>query len=225
MKIIFCLPGREYSREFLLSWSDLLVQTIKKGHEVLISQQYSSMVHFARAKCLGGDVLKGATQKPFQGQVEYDVIMWIDSDIVFSADDFFKMLDSPHDVTCGSYMMSDLKNLCVVKNWDTDYFKKNGSFEFITPEMLKGYKDLTDERYLKVVYAGMGWMMIKNGAIEKLEYPWFSSDTEKMLGEDGQTIVDLCSEDVSFCRALDKVGVSIMLDTTIRVGHQKPMII
>lgn len=225
MKIIFCLPGREYSREFLLSWSDLLVQTIKKGHEVLISQQYSSMVHFARAKCLGGDVLKGATQKPFQGQIEYDMIMWIDSDIVFSADDFFKLIDSPHDVTCGSYMMSDLKNLCVVKNWDTDYFKKNGSFEFITPEMLKGYKDLTDERYLKVVYAGMGWMMIKNGAIEKLEYPWFTSDTEKMLGEDGQTIVDLCSEDVSFCRALDKVGVSIMLDTTVRVGHQKPMII
>lgn len=225
MKIIFCLPGCEYSREFLLSWSDLLVQTIKKGHEVLISQQYSSMVNFARAKCLGGDVLKGATQKPFQGQVEYDVIMWIDSDIVFSADDFFKMLDSPHDVTCGSYMMSDLKNLCVVKNWDTDYFKKNGSFEFITPEMLKGYKDLTDERYLKVVYAGMGWMMIKNGAIEKLEYPWFTSDTEKMLGEDGQTIVDLCSEDVSFCRALGKVGVSIMLDTTVRVGHLKPMII
>lgn len=225
MKIIFCLPGREYSREFLLSWSDLLVQTIKKGHEVLISQNYSSMVHFARAKCLGGDVLKGATQKPFQGKIEYDVIMWVDSDIVFSADDFFKMLDSPHDVTCGSYMMSDLKNLCVVKNWDTDYFKKNGTFEFITPEMLKGYKDLTDERYLKVVYAGMGWMMIKNGAIEKLEYPWFSSDIEKMLGEDGQTIVDLCSEDVSFCRALDKAGVSIMLDTTIRVGHQKPMII
>lgn len=225
MKIIFCLPGREYSREFLLSWSDLLVQTIKKGHEVLISQQYSSMVHFARAKCLGGDVLKGATQKPFQGQIEYDMIMWIDSDIVFSADDFFKLIDSPHDVTCGSYMMSDLKNLCVVKNWDTDYFKKNGSFEFITPEMLKGYKDLTDERYLKVVYAGMGWMMIKNGAIEKLEYPWFTSDTETMLGEDGQTIVDLCSEDVSFCRALDKVGVSIMLDTTVRVGHQKPMII
>jgi hypothetical protein len=225
MKIIFCLPGREYSREFLLSWSDLLVQTIKKGHEVLISQQYSSVVHFARAKCLGGDVLKGATQKPFQGQVEYDYIMWIDSDIIFSPDDFFKMLDSPHDVTAGYYMMSDLKNLCVVKNWDADYFKQNGSFEFITPEMLKGFKDLTDERYLKVAYSGMGWMLIKSGVIEKLDYPWFKSDTETFLGADGQTIVDISSEDVSFCRALDKVGVPVMLDTSIRVGHIKPVVI
>jgi hypothetical protein len=225
MKIIFCLPGREYSREFLLSWSDLLVQTIKKGHEVLISQQYSSVVHFARAKCLGGDVLKGATQKPFQGQVEYDYIMWIDSDIIFSPDDFFKMLDSPHDVTAGYYMMSDLKNLCVVKNWDADYFKQNGTFEFITPEMLKGFKDLTDERYLKVAYSGMGWMLIKNGVIEKLDYPWFKSDTETFLGADGQTIVDISSEDVSFCRALDKLGVPVMLDTSIRVGHIKPVVI
>jgi hypothetical protein len=225
MKIIFCLPGREYSREFLLSWSDLLVQTIKKGHEVLISQQHSSVVHFARAKCLGADVLKGATQKPFQGQIEYDCIMWIDSDIVFSPDDFFKLLDSPHDVTAGSYMMADLKNLCAVKNWDTEYFKTNGTFEFITPEMLKGVKDLTDERYLKVAYCGMGWMMIKNGVIEKLDYPWFKSDVETFLGKEGQTIVDLCSEDVSFCRALEKAGVQIMLDTTLRVGHLKPMII
>jgi len=40
MKIVFALPGREYSREFLLAWSDLMLQCIKKGHEVMISQQY-----------------------------------------------------------------------------------------------------------------------------------------------------------------------------------------
>ena len=151
--------------------------------------------------------------------------MWIDSDIVFNPDDFFKMLDSPHDVTAGYYMMADLKNLCVVKNWDADYFKQNGSFEFITPEMLKGFKDLTDERYLKVAYSGMGWMLIKSGVIEKLDYPWFKSDTETFLGADGQTIIDISSEDVSFCRALDKVGVPVMLDTSIRVGHIKPVLI
>jgi hypothetical protein len=220
MKIIFCLPGREYSREFLLSWSDLLVQSIKQGHEVLISQNYSSVVHLARAKCLGGNVLKGPSQKPFQGEIDYDVLMWIDSDMVFKPDDFFQLLDSPHDVTCGTYMMSDLKSLCSVKTWDSEFFKKNGSFEFITPEMLKGVKDLTDERYLNVAYSGMGWMCIKKGTLEKLSYPWFTSDLEQI-----DDLVDICSEDVSFCRALEKAGCPIMLDTTIRVGHIKPMII
>ena len=86
------MPGRSYSREFLLAWSDLLMQASSRGHQVMISQQYSSVVHFARAKCMGGDVLKGPDQKPFQGSVDYDVMMWIDSDIVFKPDDFFALL-------------------------------------------------------------------------------------------------------------------------------------
>ena len=54
---------------------------------------------------LGGDVLAGPNQKPFQGKVDYDVIVWIDSDIIFTPEDVFKLLDSPHDVTAGVYMM------------------------------------------------------------------------------------------------------------------------
>jgi len=221
MKIVFCLPGREYSREFLLSWSDLLVQTIKRGHEVLISQNYSSVVHFARTRCLGGSLMSGILQKPFQGQIEYDYMMWIDSDMVFNQDDFFKLLDSPHDVTCGTYMMQDLKNLAAVKEMNVDYFKKHGNYEFITPETLKQ----DGEQYMKVDYSGMGWMLIKSGVIEKLQYPWFTSETQTILADDGSTIVELYSEDVTFCLALAKVGVPIMLDTNIRVGHQKSMII
>ena len=101
------MPGRSYSREFLLAWSDLLIQATAKGHQCMISQQYSSVVHFARARCLGGDVLKGPDQKPFQGNVEYDAMMWIDSDMVFKPDDFFSLLESPHDVTAGIYMTED----------------------------------------------------------------------------------------------------------------------
>ena len=224
MKIVFALPGREYSREFILAWSDLMLQCLKKGYEVMISQQHSSVVHFARAKCLGGNVLAGPGQKPFQGEVEYDYIMWIDSDIIFTPDDLFKMLDSPHDVTAGMYMMENLKNLAAVKEWNEDYFKQNGTFEFLTPEMVKGAKDFTGDRYLEVAYAGMGWMLIKKGVIESLQYPWFRSDIHTMLNGD-KTIVDLSSEDVSFCRALKEAGHPVMLDTNVRVGHQKPMII
>ena len=108
VKIVFCLPGKDYSREFLLSWSDLIMQAGAKGHNIMISQQYSSVVHFARAKCMGGDALKGPDQKPFQGAVDYDVMMWIDSDMVFKPEDFFKLLESPHDVTAGLYMMENM---------------------------------------------------------------------------------------------------------------------
>jgi len=215
MRVVFCLPGREYSREFLLAWSDLLMQATSKGHQVMISQNYSSVVHFARAKCLGGDVLKGAAQKPFQGQVEYDAMMWIDSDIVFKPEDFFRILESPHDVTAGLYMMEDLQHMAVVKEWNEEYFQKYGTFKFLRPDDVVGAPE-----YMEVAYAGMGWMLIHKGVVEDLKYPWFWSDLQK-IGD----LADMSSEDVAFCRALKEAGHPVHLDTKLRVGHQKKMII
>ena len=187
------------------------MQATSKGHQILVSQQYSSVVHFARAKCLGGDVLKGPDQKPFQGEVDYDALMWIDSDIVFKPDDFFKMLESPHDVTAGLYMMEDLQHFATVQEWNEDFFKKNGTFQFMRPDDVRGAP-----RYVQVAYSGMGWMLIKRGVVEKLKYPWFWSDLER-VGD----LVDMNSEDVAFCRAIGGVHI----DTTVRVGHQKLMVL
>ena len=222
VKVVFCMPGRQYSREFLLAWSDLLMQASSRGHQVMISQQYSSVVHFARAKCMGGDVLKGPDQKPFQGNVEYDVMMWIDSDIVFKPDDFFALLESPHDVTAGMYMMEDLQHFATVKEWDEDFFAKNGTFKFMKPEDIVrvGEADSPSSSYLPVAYTGMGWMMIRKGVVETIKYPWFHSDLQTV-----GSLVDMNSEDVSFCRALQAAGHTIHVDTKIRVGHQKLMLI
>ena len=216
VKVIFCMPGREYSREFLLSWSDLLMQASAKGHQIMISQQYTSVVHFARAKCLGGDVLAGPDQKPFQGKVEYDVMMWIDSDIVFKPEDFFNILESPHDVTAGLYMMENMQEFAAVKDWDKEHFAKHGSFKFLRPDDIAG-----GEQYQKVAYSGMGWMMIRKGVVEDLKYPWFYGPLEVI----NESVVDMNSEDVSFCKALEAAGHPIYVDTKVRVGHQKSLVI
>ena len=215
VKVVFCMPGRTYSREFLLAWSDLLMQASNRGHQIMISQQYSSVVHFARAKCLGGDVLKGPDQKPFQGQVDYDVMMWIDSDIVFKPEDFFNLLESPHDVTAGLYMMEDLQHFAAVAEWNEDFFTKFGTFKFLRPDDIQGAP-----QYMPVAYAGMGWMMIRKGVVESLKYPWFWSDLQT-VGD----LKDMNSEDVAFCRALQTAGHTVYVDTKCRVGHQKLMLI
>ena len=211
------MPGRMYSREFLLAWSDLLMQASSRGHQIMISQQYSSVVHFARAKCLGGDVLKGPDQKPFQGQVEYDAMMWIDSDVIFKPDDLFELLESPHDVTAGLYMMEDLQHFAAVKEWDEEFFSKNGTFKFLSPPEVA---DESTPRYLPVAYSGMGWMLIRKGVVESLKYPWFWSELQSV-----GSLVDMNSEDVSFCKAIQAAGHAIHVDTKVRVGHQKLMLI
>ena len=214
VKIVFCLPGREYSRESLMSWTDLMNQCNAKGHQCMVSQNYSPVVHFSRSKCLGADINAGTRQVPFQGNVDYDVLMWIDSDIVFQPKDVLALLESPHDVTAGYYLSEDLQTIPAFKAWDEEYFVKNGMFEFLTVDTLP------KDQYVQVAYSGMGFMMIRKGVVEKLEYPWFRSDVVK-IGER----VDILAEDFSFCRAMTASGTNIHLDTTVRVGHQKKVIL
>jgi hypothetical protein len=219
IRVVFCMPGRTYDRTFLLAWSQLLMSCAKRGIEIVISQHYSSVVHFARAKCLGGDARKGPGQKPFQGELEYDYIMWIDSDIVFNDEDFFKLLESPHDVTCGRYMMDDMQHFAAVRIWDTEHFKQNGAFKFLKEADIEQFKASSRSRYMPVAYAGMGWMLIRSGIVEHLQYPWFYRPLEQI----GADIRDMSSEDVAFCKNLQEIGIPIMLDTDIRVGHLKPI--
>jgi len=84
--IVFCLPGRGVSYAFLKSFVQLCFDLVHNGASIQISQDYSSMVNFARCKCLGANVLQGPDQLPWQGKLEYDYQMWIDSDIVFNSD-------------------------------------------------------------------------------------------------------------------------------------------
>lgn len=48
--------------------------------------------------CLGADVRRGEYQKPFDGKLDYDYIMWIDSDIIFKPKDLDKLISNDVDV-------------------------------------------------------------------------------------------------------------------------------
>jgi hypothetical protein len=144
--------------------------------------------------------------------------MWIDSDMVFRPDDFFNLLESPHDVTAGLYMMESMKEFAAVKDWDTAHFAEHGSFKFLEPADLPVDPE---SRYLQVAYSGMGWMMIRKGVVEDLKYPWFYGPLEVI----NDSVVDMNSEDVSFCKALVAAGHPIHIDTKVRVGHQKALVI
>jgi hypothetical protein len=61
------------------------------GAAIQISQDYSSMVNFARCKVLGANVLRGKNQIPWDGKLEYDYQLWIDNDIVFNTESFWRL--------------------------------------------------------------------------------------------------------------------------------------
>ena len=107
MKIIFCLPGASYSGRFLQCWTELIGELPKVGISYGLSQQYLCNIYHVRTKCLGASLDRGTNQKPFGGEIDYDYIMWIDSDIIFKPEQFFKLIDHDRDIVSGLYMMQD----------------------------------------------------------------------------------------------------------------------
>jgi len=219
MKIIFCLPGREFSGTFLQSWTELVYACLHNGIQPIISQKYSPLLYYVRNMCLGGDSIKGIDQKPFQGQVDYDYIMWIDSDIVFTPDQFFRLIDNDKEIVSGLYKMHDNYHYATVENWDDNYFLKHGSYEFLNQDSIKKKKGL-----FPVAYTGFGWILMKKGVFESLEYPWFQP-VWKEYEYEGNKIREFTMEDVSFCDMIRKKGYDIWIDPEVIVGHEKMMVL
>jgi GT2 family glycosyltransferase len=172
--------------------------------------------------CLSGDVLKGVDQKPFGGKIKYDYIMWIDSDVLFSVEQFVALLASApkNPIVSGVYRMTN-GEYAAVEKWDTEYFKKNGHFKFLKEEDINDYAKRTGPQVLvSVSYSGMGFMLIQRGVFEALSYPWFKP-IEKKIGD----AVDFTMEDVCFCLRAKHAGYKVLIDPRIRVGHEKSMII
>ena len=174
------------------------------------------MVNFARCKCLGANVLRGKEQKPWDGKLEYDYQLWIDNDIVFNTEAFFRLMQlaMEKDIAAGWYATEDGSTTSIAHWLEEEDFKANkGVMNHETVEsMSKRKKPFTCD------YTGFGWVAIKKGVFETLEYPWFAPQMQ--VFESGE-VQDMCGEDVSFCLDAKKEGFEIWCDPRIRVGHEK----
>ena len=92
--IAICLPGQGVSYAFLKNFVQLCFEIVQNNMGIAIQQDYSSVVNFARCKVLGASVTRGRSQKPWNGQLEYDYQLWIDSDIIFNANQFWALCDT-----------------------------------------------------------------------------------------------------------------------------------
>lgn len=238
--IVICLPGRGCSYMFLKSFVQLAFDLFHSGINIHISQDYSSMVNFARCKCLGANVLNGPNQKPWDGKLDYDYQLWIDSDIVFNTEKFWQLCamaiePSPNvsmtgnseidalntegkPIVSGWYATEDGSTAAVAHWLNEEEFRSNkGTMKHETVSTLS-----VRRKPFLVDYVGFGWVLIRKGVFENLEYPWFAP---KLQTFESGTIQDMCGEDVSFCLDAKAKGFEIWCDPRIRVGHEKMRVI
>ena len=246
--IVFCLPGRGCSYIFLKNFVQLCFDMVQNGMSIQISQDYSSMVNFARCKVLGANVLRGANQIPWDGKLKYDYQLWIDSDIVFDTSKFWQLCDLAvpadsvtkeevkdeegnvkevklttdesklNEITAGWYATEDGQTTSVAHWLEEEDFRKNGGV--MNHETCESMSKR--KKPFTVDYTGFGWVIIEKGVFEKLEYPWFAPQMQ--IFESGE-VQDMCGEDVSFCLDAQKADFQIWCDPRIRVGHEKTRII
>jgi hypothetical protein len=219
--IVFCIPGRTFSDRFLDSWSSLLSHCYEFNINPMLRLAHSNNIYLVRNLCLMGDKKGGASQKPFQGKVDYDYIMWIDSDNIFTAQQFKDLLDTIESnknipILAGIYLAEDRKRY-LAHYLPGDKFSKKFKSEFVKPEHIKKLP----KKPFEVLFTGMGFMLVRYGVFESLSYPWVEPIVQEYKG--GQKVI--VGDDTSFCLKAKDAGFATYIDPGVIVGHEKPVVL
>jgi hypothetical protein len=242
MEVVVCTAiGGRITPGFLESWSVFLHWADQKETQEKYQFRWKpfggSDVSMARNGCLrgatAGDPKLEGRILPWQGKIEYDKILWIDTDTVFDVPDVEKILSHDVDIVSGCVKVN-LTEFGLQLFIETPYGGKGYSTirdrvrNPDTDEMVDTFKLWVEENrqengLCEVDVCGGAFMAVKKGVYESMEFPWYSTTFMPYDGEDNNKI--LCSEDIGWCVKATKLGYKIWADPEIRPGHEKALIL
>jgi hypothetical protein len=113
----------------------------------------------------------------------------------------------------GWYKTEDGHTTSVAHWLEADDFVKNGGV--MNHETVESISKRS--KPFSVDYVGGGWLMISKGVFENIKYPWWGPKLQTF--ENG--ISDYAGEDVSHALDAKELGIEILVDPRIWVGHEK----
>jgi len=207
INLIIATPGHSVMTAYLRSLLATTEELNRRGITWAFSQEYSSHVADAREMTLNGDNQNDIKeQRPFKGQITYEKILWIDSDIMFTPNDVIKAYESPFDVVSGAYTLASGEVVAYKELFGQGY-------------TINEVKEMKEP--VKIFGSGMGFFCVKSGVFESLSRPWFQSalGTKTIDGED--FTFPIMGEDLSLCKRINDAGYEIYLDPSIKLIHHK----
>ena len=196
--VVIITPANSFTPPYLTS----LVQTIKECNRFNIKIEFitNNGSHIGQLR----EILAKKATGIIPG---YDYLFWIDSDITWSFSDFIELLNSPHKITSGLYLVSQNGNLSAIRPGAS---QDNSSTTFINAREIHQLP-----KYIDVYAVGFGFLCIKNGVFESMQEPFFNNIKSELVNE-FET-----SEDGAWCVNARRSGYEIVCDTKVRVGHCK----
>ena len=208
--VVFATPGASMLPGYVRSLIKTIYFLDQQGITWNYMTEYSSLVAHAREKTIGGTGHQDPTNsKPGHGAWTYDKIMWIDSDIAWEPEDFFRLFESDKEVISGCYMLEDTTVAL--------YLEPLGA-------SMPNQAVLALEEPFKVRGCGFGFLCVKQGVFENMDRPWFSQiDVEVVDKETGEVSYKfpLMGEDLSWCEKVHRMGKEVWADPKVRVTHHK----
>lgn len=206
--LMICTPGHSVMVEYmqsLLSWASFAAEKkITWG----LSTGYSSHVADAREIVLSGTKNNSLSEsRPFSGEVTYDKLLWIDSDIQFTPEDIYKLYKSKKDVVSGAYLLATGQVVAYPTLRSSLY--------------VEDVKKMRED--VEIESAGFGFICFKSGVFETLSRPWFQSAMVTETFDGKEYTFAMIGEDMSLCKRVLEKGFKIYLDPSVRVNHHKTM--
>ena len=211
VNVVIATPGSSVMAPYVKSLLALITEFNNQGITWAFSNHYSSLIHNAREMTLSGTNQNSIFQRlPFEGQISYDKIMWIDSDIAFEPEDVLKLYNSDKDIISGAYLLSSGESTSFPKFFDRPY---------VIDEIL----NMTELQELEAT--GFGFLCVKAGVFESLTRPWFTSVIVKTKNEENGEEYDIpvIGEDIAWSHRVRELNYKIWLDPTVKVTHHKTM--
>jgi hypothetical protein len=207
INLLIATPGHSMLSGYVRSLLATMDTLKAKGISVGWTSEYSSHVADAREMTLnGGNQNEIKNTKPLKGEVTYDKILWIDSDIIFTPEDVIKAYESPFDVVSGAYTLASGEVVAYKELFGQGY-------------TMEEVKNLTDP--VKIFGAGMGFFCVKSGVFESLSRPWFQSVPATKIIDGEEFTFPIMGEDLSLCKRINDAGFEIYLDPSIKLIHHK----
>jgi hypothetical protein len=209
--VVICTPGSSLMIPYVKSFLATIEELTKRGMRWAFSSEYSSHVADAREITASGTYSNDINDsRPFHGKLKYKKLFWIDSDIAWTVEDFFKLYDSDKDIISGAYLLGNGEV--------TAYPQKLGRALTYT-EVL----EMKDP--IKVHGTGFGFLAVKQGVFESLSRPWFQSAPVTMTDANTKQeyTFPIMGEDISWCERVNNLGYEVWFDPTVKLTHHKTM--
>ena len=133
---------------------------------------------------------------------DYDYVLYVDSDMVFNADDLMKLLSHQVGICSGLYVTraGERKNVAYSK------VITRRRFPYREPKLIE---DDSSTGFAPVSACGFGFCLIKVSVL-KCMLKYFKSLFEPFKG---------VGEDISFCIRAKRLGYKTFIDRDVKLGH------